>query len=386
MEKVQRPIRIVFCHYTADPGGGSDRSLFDLVTQLPRDRFTPIMILKDGDPAAAAYRKRGIDTHELPLVSPRGQIAWFVMAYLPSVLRVASLIRREKADLVHVNTLYNLVGPVAARLSGRPLVWHVREIMNESRFVRCILSLQPLLATRAVAISSAVAKTLSVPEERLRIVRNGIDLSEYEGPLDSTGLQTEFGLNPKTPVVVTVGRIEPWKGQETLIEAAPAVVADCPEVRILVVGAPAKNKPEYERRLRERVSSLGLQKNVIFTGPRNDVPAILSRSDVLVLPSATPEPFGRTIAEAMAARKPVIATAAGGPLDIVVEGETGYLVPPCDPDALAARVLEVLSDPDRAGRMGQAGRARVEQFFSLERLVSEMADLFSEVSQGKSAR
>jgi len=376
-----RPLRIVFCHYAADFGGGSDRSLFDVATHLPRDRFTPIMILRGGDPLAAAYRGAGIEVTELPLTSPRGKAGRFLLRFWPSVFRVASAIRRAEADLVHVNTLYNVVGGVAARLAGRPVVWHVREILPGSRAVAGILRLQALLATRAVAISNAVAHTMTAPPDRLRVIPNGIDLSDYDPPPDPGPVRAELGLEAGAPVVTTIGRIEPWKGQHVLVEAIPAILRTHPGAHVLIVGAAAVNKPEYEMGLKARCRDLAVAGRVIFAGPRSDIPAVLAASDLLVLPTVTPEPFGRTVVEAMAAGLPVVATAAGGPLDTVADGETGWLVPSGDPAPLAEKACELLGDRAQANAMGERGRRRAHALYSLDRLVGDMAALFEEVAR-----
>ena len=125
--------RVMFCHYTADVCGGSDRSVFDLATHLPEDRFRVGCVLKTGDPMAEAYREAGVEVSQVRLVHPRRALEWrkqaqFFAAYWPSVFQVARAIRRFRADVVHVNTINNLQGPMAARLAGRPLVWHVREL------------------------------------------------------------------------------------------------------------------------------------------------------------------------------------------------------------------------------------------------------------------
>jgi len=144
------------------------------------------------------------------------------------------------------------------------------------------------------------------------------------------------------------------------------------------VGAPAANKPEYERRLRARCMELGIEDNVLFTGIRRDIPDILAASSVLVLPSVTPEPFGLTVVEAMAAGCPVVATAAGGPLESVLDGETGWLVPPNDSEAIAERVCRVLEHPRDAEEMGRRGRERARKYFAVERYAHEMAALLEE--------
>ncbi|MCX5757816.1 MAG: glycosyltransferase [Candidatus Hydrogenedentes bacterium] len=380
------PLRVVFCHYTSDVCGGSDRSLFDIVTHLPNDRFAPSVILKTGDPMAARYRAHGVSVVELPLVSPRkalepAKLLRFFLAYPASVMRVARTIRRLNADVVHVNTLYNVVGPVAARLAGRPLVWHVREMGEESRAVWILLRMAPRMATRVIAISSAVADSMRDGGSRVRTILNGIDLSEYDELPQPDSLRAALGIPFDAPVVTTVGRLEPWKGQHVFVEAIPPILERYPETRFLVVGGPALNKPEYAPMLRRRCEELGVAKQALFTGVRSDIPAVLAASNVLVLPSATPEPFGRTVVEAMAARCPVVATAAGGPLETVADGETGYLVAANDPAAIAGKVNAVLDDPSAARVMGEKGRARAYEHFSLTRLVREVGDLLEEAAR-----
>ena len=369
----QAPLRVAFCHYTSDVGGGSDRSLFDLVTHLDRAQFTPFMILRSGDPLSVAYREAGCTVAEIPFVPPRKalelrKLAAFFLAYVPHVFRSARTLRRWKIEVVHVNTINNLQGPVAARLAGCPLVWHVREMAGEGRIGRAMRGLVARLAHIAVANSNAVSDSLAACGDRVHTVYNGIDLSEYPEPDCKT---------PREPLIACVGRMEPWKGQHVLVEALPEVFATHPDARAWFVGGPAVNKPDYLPGLQARCAALGIAERVTFTGPRTDVPEILQRATLLVLPSVEPEPFGRTLVEAMAAGCPPIATATGGPLEIVEDGVSGVLVPPGDTAALAGAIQELLANPARARAMGKAGRARVVTRFSLDRMVEEMSQLLS---------
>lgn len=365
----QAALRIAFCHYTSDVGGGSDRSLFDLVTHLDRNHFTPFMILRSGDPLATAYREAGCTVAEIPFVPPRKavdlrKLAAFFLTCLPHALRAARLLRRWQIDVVHVNTINNLQGPLAARLAGCPLVWHVREIAGEGRIGRAMRGLVARLAHVAVANSNAVAESLATCGDRVHVVYNGIDLSEYPEPDWST---------PREPLVACVGRLEPWKGQHVLVEALPKILAAHPDARAWFVGGPAVNKADYLPGLQARCASLGIAERVTFTGARKDVPEILRRAMLLVLPSVDPEPFGRTLVEAMAAGCPPIATAAGGPLEIIEDGVSGVLVAPGDAMALARAIQDIIADHDCAQTMGKAGRARAVARFSLERMVGEMS-------------
>jgi len=379
------PVRVAFCHYTADIGGGSDRSLHDFVTRLPRDRFTPIMLLKRGNPDAARYRDEGILVEEFNLVHPRrtqqpAAHLRFFARFWPSVFAIEGALLRLDAEVMHVNTINNLVGPIAARLAKRPLVWHVREIGGGGRVDRIQRRMAAKLAHRVVAISEAVGETLGGCGDRLRVIPNGIDLARFEDQDPAEGTAA-LGLPAGTPIVLCVGRLEPWKGQHVLVEAAPAILAAHPDARIVFAGGPAANKPEYEKDLQARCQELGLGEAVVFTGPREDVPALLAAARMLVLPTATAEPFGRTLIEAMAAGVPVVATDAGGPLEIVLDGKTGHLVPTEDAGALAERIIELLANPGLAQAMGAAGRTRAKTHYDIDRVVGSMATLFEELAR-----
>lgn len=379
------PVRVAFSHYTSDVGGGSDHALRDLVLRLPRTRFTPLMLLRRGDPEAARYRDAGIEVEEFSLAHPRRTRSFwpharFLARYWPSVFALEGALHRLRAEVVHVNTINNLVGPMAARLTGLPLVWHVREIGGGGRIDRIQRRMVARMAHRALAISEAVAETLPECGDRLVLVRDGIEVERFEGHAPEAGYAS-LEIEPGTPIVLCIGRLEHWKGQHVLVEAAPAITAAHPDARIVFVGGPAVNKPEYERGLRARCEELGLGGRVMFAGPRSNVPELLAAARMLVLPTATAEPFGLTVAEAMAAGVPVVATDAGGPLETVVDGKTGYLVPTEDPESLADRINALLADPDRAAAMGAAGRDRARSDFNIVRVVDQVAGILEEAAR-----
>jgi len=381
------PVRVLFCHYTADVQGGSDRSLFDLVTHLPPWRVAPAMVLRPGDPLIPAYEAAGVPVYPVALYPPRRgleplKLARFFLSYWPSVFAIARAVRRHRAEVVHVNTINNLQGPMAARVCRVPLVWHVRELMPDSRLNALMRGLVARWAALAVANSRAVARSLAACGPRVRTVFNGIDLSEYESLPDGDAAREGLGLEAGEQVVVCIGRLEPWKGQHVLIEAAPEILRTRPRARILIVGGPAVNKPDYLPALEDRCRALGVADRVQFLGVRRDIPEILAAADLLVLPSVTPEPFGRTVVEAMAAGKPVVATRDGGPLDILDDGETGLFCSPGDAQDLAEKVNALLDDGARARALGARGRIVARERFALDRVVVEMAALFEEVRLG----
>jgi glycosyltransferase involved in cell wall biosynthesis len=175
-----------------------------------------------------------------------------------------------------------------------------------------------------------------------------------------------------------VGRISPWKGQDVFIRAASDVRKVLPGTQFLIIGSAMFGEEDYEREVRELSTSLGLDDCLEFTGFRSDVQELVHGLDVLVHASTTGEPFGQVIAEGMAACKPVVATAGGAVPEIVQDGVTGLLVPMGDAQSMAEAITKLLSDPELAGQMGEAGRQRVEEHFTMEHVVQKVEFIYDE--------
>ncbi len=412
----QRRIRVLYVARTAR--GGSAFSLFHLIQGLDRRRFEPAVLFYAQDAAhipgrlieigvpLAALAKATPPVASAPAAAPRpardiaGWLGarlggWAAAAYrslksayefgredLPRVRAIYQAIRRAGADLVHVNTsLRNgKAAIVAARWAGVPCVCHVRMFDELNAFDRLFAP-----GVRAfLCISGAVRAHLTaqgVAPERSQVVHNAVDLADYVRPPDPAAVRGEFGWPAATPLVGIVGRLDWWKGHEYFLQALAEVVRQVPTARGLVIGE-AETGPlnqVYSARLQTLTRELGLSDKVVFTGFRADVPRLMGALDVVVLSSAEPEPFGRVVIEGMAAGRPVVATAAGGVLDVIEDGVNGVLVPPRDAPALAAALRALLTEPARARQIGQAARQRVLTHFSLAQHVTRMEGLYAAV-------
>jgi len=215
---------------------------------------------------------------------------------------------------------------------------------------------------------------------KVHLLHDGVDLGTFRPGLDGSALRTELGIPPGAPVVAAVARLHAVKGHRYLIEAAPAVVARFPEVRFIFTGRAVKEKLAAE--LKARVAALGIEKNVIFAGSLPNVPAVLSAADMFVLASVGSEGSSRGTLEAMACALPVVATSVGCLPDIVLEGQTGFLVPPRDSDRLGARMVEMLGDEPLRLKMGRAGRRRVEENFNEQAVVDRLEAYYRELLAG----
>jgi glycosyltransferase involved in cell wall biosynthesis len=230
--------------------------------------------------------------------------------------------------------------------------------------------------TRFIAISGAVREEMiargDAGAERIAIVPNGISAPQRDGTLDSAGMRSEFGIEASSPLVVCVARLEVEKDLPTLVAAMGKVIAQEPKARCVIVGEGAGRAA-----LGAQIAQAELQDKVILAGFQRDSIRFIQAADLFVLPSVA-EPFGLVILEAMALGKPVIATAAGGPREIVVHGETGLLVEPSHPEEMAGAILRLIRDPVALGRMGEKGRARFEHRYTTERMAQATLGVYEE--------
>jgi glycosyltransferase involved in cell wall biosynthesis len=262
---------------------------------------------------------------------------------------------------------------LAGRLACRPVVWHVR-VADRDRFLdRLLVPLANAVVVNSKAVGRRFAWALPA---KLHRIPNGVDLTRFFPQDPHEGLRASLGIPKGLPVIGSIGRFVPYKGYAYLVEAARLVREVRPEIHWLLLG-----DGELRGELMRRCRAMGLDQQVHFAGWRDDVPDVLTLFDVFILPSLG-EHFGRVLIEAMAMAKAVVATDAGGVPEIVIHGETGLLVPPADPQAIAEAVLALLQDPTRAARLGAAGRRRAESEFSLARHAQAVEALYQEILGG----
>lgn len=369
-------IRILFVDH-AEALGGAERSLLLLLEHLDKPRFFPILACNPG-PLAEAARGLGVQVELVSMLRLRREITAPLRLWL-GTRALIRLIRRERIDLVHSNVMRaSLYASLAAWLAARPLIWHVRDVFAPGAYVRWM----DHRAAVIIAISEATADPL--PQSKLiHLIPNGVDVADFDLPPGTREqMRGELGLSATTPVVGLVGRLRPWKGQRDFLRAMTLVRERYPQARFLIVGGNIFGGDEgYRAELERLAQELGLGEATLFTGQREDLPALLSALDVLVHCSVEPEPFGRVIIEGMAARLPVVAYRHGGAGEIIVAQETGLLVPPGDVQALGQAVAELLGDPARAERLGQAGRRRVEGRYDVRPLTRRVEDVFTSIAQ-----
>jgi len=367
--------RVLFLDH-APALGGAERSLLLLLKHLDRNRWQPHLACTGG-PLAEQAAALDVPVHSVPMPrlrrSPRFPADW-----LAGARAIARLAREIGAVLLHANTVRAaLYTAPAARLAGIPFIWHMRDFWLSEERPRQLWAdrlgkrLLCRTAVHVIANSHAVAAHLPC-RDRVTVVHNGIEVARFDPTLDGAPFRREHGIPSDAPVVGTVGRLRPWKGQDRFLRAMAQVAREVPEARFLVVGGAVFGvDDDYPRQLRRLAADLGLTDRVIFTGHLEDVRPALAAMDVFVH-AGDPEPFGLVNLEVMAMGKPVVAFAHGALSEIVINGETGVLVPPGDESTLAEAVLWLLRNPERRGTMGNAGRLRVTKHFTAERMSAEI--------------
>jgi glycosyltransferase involved in cell wall biosynthesis len=378
-------------------GGGAQVSVQNLVTRLDPARFdVDVISLSDG-PAVRRMRAAGVTVHVVDDADDSVALA-----------RVVELFHDRPPEIVH-NHMYRaeVIGTRAALAiceQGLPRPFVVSTIHSSrvrSDEDRALLRRLTPSMDRLIAVSRAIIAKL-VSEGRtaapVELVYNGVDLQRYEYTDACCTLPEEYGFPEGTPLVGVVARLEPEKGHKTLLDAWPLVLQRVPKAKLLIIGE-GSQRAALETQA-EALNLLGAPcsadrcvgtrgarpgAKVLFTGLRDDVPAVTAALDVAVLPSYR-EAQGLALLEAMALRRPVVATNVGGVPEMIENGRTGLLVPPRDPQALGTAIARLLTDHPLADVLARAGHDFVHANFSLDEMIRAISAIYDEGATVVAAR
>lgn len=358
---------------------GSDLQLVETAAGCVDAGADVVVVLPGDGPLAERMRDVGarVETLDMPVLrkahlTPRGIVA-LGAATLRALGPMTRLIRRARPDTVLVNTLTIPAWLVAARLAGVAPVCHVHEAEADARWVVRVGLAAPLLLARAVVVNSAAARDVvvsAVPalRRRTRVVYNGVP-----GPPEVAVADGGAGAAPGSAHVVLVGRLSPRKGSDVALEAVALLRGTGRDVRLTLCGSVFAGYEWFEDQLRVRAAADDLAGAVDLVGYA-DPWEWFARGDVVVVPSRV-EPFGNVAVQAMLAGRPVVVSRTQGLAEIVRDGETGLLVRPGDPVALADAIAELLDDPARASVLAEAGRTDAAERFGAQRYRAQMGRL-----------
>ncbi|HDH58269.1 MAG TPA: glycosyltransferase family 1 protein, partial [Bacteroidetes bacterium] len=233
-------------------------------------------------------------------------------------------------------------------------------------------------SSEVIAVSGPVREHLQrygrLGDPPVRVIHNGLDPAPFDRCDDILEARQEMGAGAENVLFGVIGRIHPWKGQSYFIESARLVADKCPEAHFVIIGGTFRGYEYLLNELEKQVNDLNLGDRLRILSHRRDVPRLMQALDVFVLPSTLPDPLPTVVLEAMAAHRPVVATAHGGAREMVLHGETGFLAPSNDVTAFAESMLELARDDEKRRRMGEAGRRRLEECFSRDRFFADVCD------------
>jgi L-malate glycosyltransferase len=365
---VDRRLTVLYVIWSLQ-AGGAERVVADLARKIDRRRFRPLVCcLNFKGQLAVPLEAEGIPVFALDK-RPRLD--------LRVLLRLVRLMRRERVDVVHTHLwTSSFWGRLAAVLAGVPVRVVTEHNLDTWRRAphwladRCLARVTGHFIFVSAAVMEFYRSRLSLAPSRYRVVLNAVERPPLENRPDPGAARARLGLAGARPVVGAVGRLEERKGHAFLLEALRRVGEAEPGVRGLIVG-----EGREKERLVELRDRLALGDRVRLVGYWPDLAEALAAIDVFVLPSLM-EGHPLAVLEAMATARPIVATAVGGNAEAIEDGVNGLLVPPADPEALAAAILSLLRDPERAARLGRAARRTLEERFSLEASVQANEEVY----------
>ncbi|OQX55843.1 MAG: hypothetical protein B5M53_03830 [Candidatus Cloacimonas sp. 4484_209] len=383
--------RIVFLDHTAKISGG-ERSLLLILKKLDRTRFNSCLVTLEDGPLLEEAKKLGVKA--VSLIFPRvvlkrrrrdiGLVSLCLSLFvsLSGIFRLVKLLKTQSFDIVYTNSQKShLIGLIAGIIAGVPVVWHFRDVLPDGIAKRVVILLGNMFAKRIIVISCIVAKQFIVAgriRSKVRVVYNAIDLHDFieQAKNSKTSLKKEFHLPDNSQIVATVGQIARWKGQEYIVYVAEALIKRFDNLYFFIIGEPLFAEDAYYRKIKDLVIAKGLEKRVLFTGFRWDIPGIMKDIDILLHTPVEPEPFGRVIIEAMAVGTPVVAFDMGA-LKEILRDSAGILISPFDTKGLEETITSLLLDKQSYRMISKNAEIAVRNRFDSFRLITELEELLT---------
>lgn len=377
--KDNKRMKIIFVSHAADLYG-APRSLLLLLKQLNREKYDPLVVCPWQGPLVERIESLGIRVFIVPKWEPnstRGILSWGkVLGRLRHIAKLIRILSHEGPDVVYVNTIAHASPIIAAKLCRLPIIVHVRESRSFFMGIKRKVRLFPIryFPRRFIVVSQAIKELLvdqGIPESKISVVYNGVDLNEFSITLEEREQYREaLALNTSDILVGTVGQINPRKGTVYFVEAANSVRKQMEDaVKFIIIGG--SGNPSYSAKVGDLIARYDLNRHLILTGFKENVRGYLGAMDIFVNPTLE-EPFARVNLEAMAMGKPIIATDVGGNPEAILDGETGFLIPPKDPDELAIKIMKLAANNELRQQLGNAARRRVENNFTASKYCKEV--------------
>lgn len=372
------------------PRGGEFLTLY-LITHLRRDIFHPLLVYAHDGVIVRRLKEAGIDSVQIPLSSKIANIypreislhsPFFVISFLwhlvlsGSIFKLNKILKENNIHLIYcADNISKFIGGIAGKIAGVKVVAHCHDDFKEDTLGKTMRIFYLMLLDRILTVSDKVKKFFAVNEKGFQkaiTVYNGINTDIFNPASVYDDIRMELGLKEDTIVIGSIGVLEKDKGQKYLVEAIARLKAEGLTNVVCVICGTGPQESD----LKEFVHAKGLDSEVLFLGFRDDIPKVLKVLDILALMSLTIESFSMAAVEAMAMEVPLIATNVGGIPEVVDDGITGIIVPPANVDALCEAIKYLIQNPGIRFRMGQNGRVRVLERFTIESNVRRTEDIF----------
>lgn len=361
---------------------GANSSLLDILKGLDPERFEPYaMSLRRGEFTEQTMRL-GIPTfivsYKLWLWVKIFSRRFLVNAWMNgrAVPRIIALIKKHNIDLVYTNSAGVIAGALAARMTGKKHLWHIREFVSSHSLPFRLID---RLSDRIIVNSMATQKHL--PQklwDKVLLVYNGFDPAAYQANgAERISARGRYGIREDETLLALVGSINERKGQKEMLEALPVILDKHPRVKLMFAGEGLDFSKNYEKALHRTVESRGLEKSVIFAGFQEDIAKVYQTADILVVPSRY-EAFGRVVVEGMLWGIPVIAARVGGIPEIIEHGKSGILVDSREPQVLADAVSRLLEDRTQWARLSREGQELASQRFGMKPMMEKIQNILLE--------
>lgn len=352
--------------------GGTETQSVRLITNLDREKYDlHIAVRQDKGPLRERLEGLGIPISEYPVKSLRGR------SFLSSARRLARYLREKDIHVIHCHDYpTNILGLISAMLASTPVRIGSRREMgtrpfSEKAFQRIVWAGAQRIIVNSEAVKRLIVGEEFVDEEKVSVIYNCVETDKIVTAPPLLGKKRkELGFGAREPLIGMVANFYTSKDHPVLLRAVSRLVGDYPDLRVVLVGdGPERNN------IVSCAEELGILDNIVFLGQRNDVYEIVGIFDVAVLSSHT-EGFSNAVLEYMAAARPVVATTAGGNIDVIDDGECGFLVPVKDHELMAERIGSVLDDPGLASRLGKNARKKALENFTLDSMVGRTEEIY----------
>ena len=351
--------------------GGLQKLILDICSHINKTIFEiSVCCLRDKGELAPQIEKNGIKVYRIP-PRPNNKTDYF------SFLKLYNLLKGKQIDILHTHNTHPFMdGTVAGKMADIPVIIHTdhaRQFPDKRRYMLAERILSHFV-DKVVAVSESVKQDLiyyeKINSKKITVIWNGIDPEKFNCKINKKEKKKELDVENCYPILGFSGRLTKQKGISYLLNAMPKIINEFPKAILLIAGY-----GEHEEKFKQETIQLGINKHVKFLGPRLDIPEILAILDIYVLPSIW-EGMPLVILEAMAAKKPIVATKVGGIPEAVIHNHSGLLVPPKDPEALANAILKILKNSNLAASLAENAYNRFLKHFTIKKMVSRYEQLY----------